>query len=226
MTIIQIADPEVLAIPIKECHEPLVDLRSQEILAFGPPPECEATKECYTKLRKTVYEKLCAAQAKLPSGWKFRIYEGYRSLAVQQLLFDWVSEKIDRDHPELSPSERFKKITELVSPLKDLKGNKNIPVHNTGAAVDLEIIDAHGNLIDMGMAVKDWITVEPSRCYFHAEQISSVAVMNRNMLKQVMNEQGFVGYPFEWWHFSYGDRYWALMTGKKVAIYGSADDLT
>jgi len=51
---INIADPKVLAIPIQESHEVLIDLKDQTILQFGPPPECEATKNCYTKLRKTV----------------------------------------------------------------------------------------------------------------------------------------------------------------------------
>jgi hypothetical protein len=31
---------------------------------------------------------------------------------------------------------------------------------------------------------------------------------------------GLVNYPTEWWHWSYGDRYWALLTGADHAIYG------
>jgi hypothetical protein len=31
---------------------------------------------------------------------------------------------------------------------------------------------------------------------------------------------GFVNYPTEWWHWSYGDRYWALATGAPAACYG------
>jgi D-alanyl-D-alanine dipeptidase len=36
-----------------------------------------------------------------------------------------------------------------------------------------------------------------------------------------------VNYPTEWWHWSYGDRYWALMTGAPAALYGpvAADKL-
>jgi D-alanyl-D-alanine dipeptidase len=30
-----------------------------------------------------------------------------------------------------------------------------------------------------------------------------------------------VNYPTEWWHWSYGDRYWALMTGAPAARYDS-----
>ena len=222
---LQIADPLVLSIPIRECGEPLIDLRDQTILQFGPPPECEATQNSYTKLRRSIYEKLCAAQNTLPNNWRFRIYEGFRSLEVQKLLFDWVSEKIDRENPDLSPLNRFRKITELVSPLEDLNGNKNIPVHNTGAAVDLEIIDINGDLVDMGMAVKDWILVDPRLCYTDSPLISEIAKKNREILSKAMGDQGFVGYPFEFWHFSFGDRYWAAVSGKPLAVYGSVKEL-
>ena len=34
---------------------------------------------------------------------------------------------------------------------------------------------------------------------------------------------GLVNYPTEWWHWSYGDRYWALVTGAAHALYGPVD---
>jgi D-alanyl-D-alanine dipeptidase len=226
-----IADPKVLAIPIEECHEALIDLKNlkdlkdledQKILLFGPVPECEATASCYTKMRKTVYEKLCRVQKALPKNWRIRLYEGYRSLEVQQILFDWVSAKIDLEFPNLGSIERFQKITQLVSPLKTLEGKENIPVHNTGAAIDLEIIDEEsGNLIDMGMAVKDWIAVSPEICLTDSALVSLQAKNHRQILLKAMEDQGFVNYPYEWWHFSYGDRYWALLKGEKFARYGA-----
>ena len=33
-----------------------------------------------------------------------------------------------------------------------------------------------------------------------------------------------MNYPTEWWHWSYGDRYWALVTGAPAAHYGPVDD--
>ena len=220
---INIADPKVLAIPTQESHEVLIDLKDQTILQFGPPPECEETKNCYTKIRKTVYEKLCRAQENLPHGWKFRIYEGYRSLEVQEILFNWISEKIDHENPGLDLKTRFEKITQLVSPLKTLDGEINIPVHNTGAAVDLELLDSTGSLVDLGMAVKDWILLDPKYSQTHSPLISKQAQENRQILLDVMTDQDFVNYPSEFWHFSYGDRYWAYLTGNSMAKYGSAD---
>jgi len=38
-SLVLIADPEILAIPILENHEPLVDLKEQTHIAFGPSPE-------------------------------------------------------------------------------------------------------------------------------------------------------------------------------------------
>lgn len=29
-----------------------------------------------------------------------------------------------------------------------------------------------------------------------------------------------LNYPTEWWGWSYGDRYWALMTGAPAALHG------
>ncbi len=31
---------------------------------------------------------------------------------------------------------------------------------------------------------------------------------------------GWSNYPTEWWHWSYGDRYWALTLGRSHAIFG------
>jgi len=35
-----------------------------------------------------------------------------------------------------------------------------------------------------------------------------------------LHAAGLVNYPTEWWHWSYGDRYWAMATGAPAAIYG------
>lgn len=125
--IIYIADPEVLAIPILESHEPLIDIRYCDGLLYGPPPECELTKECYTKIRKSIFEKLFLAQADLPRGWCFRLYEGFRSLQVQQQLFDQEQQRVIKRYPDLSQGEQFREITRLISPVTNLDGSKNIP---------------------------------------------------------------------------------------------------
>jgi D-alanyl-D-alanine dipeptidase len=39
-----------------------------------------------------------------------------------------------------------------------------------------------------------------------------------------MQSHDFVNYPMEWWHFSYGDRYWAYHKKALQAIYGPVSE--
>jgi D-alanyl-D-alanine dipeptidase len=40
------------------------------------------------------------------------------------------------------------------------------------------------------------------------------------VLGAALTAAGLVNYPTEWWHWSFGDRYWALATGAGAALYG------
>ncbi|MGD9591464.1 MAG: hypothetical protein AB7V32_02980, partial [Candidatus Berkiella sp.] len=93
-----IADSDITSIPIKQNNEEMIDLRSQNEIAYGKPPLYAKNKE-YTKIRKTVYEKLKQAQAKLPKGFKLCIYEGYRKLGVQERLFSTHFHQIQQQQP-------------------------------------------------------------------------------------------------------------------------------
>ena len=43
---------------------------------------------------------------------------------------------------------------------------------------------------------------------------------NRKVLVEAMASAGFRNYAREYWHYSYGDAYWAVRRKEKVAIYG------
>ena len=45
---------------------------------------------------------------------------------------------------------------------------------------------------------------------------------NRRRLFWAMSEAGFVNYPGEWWHFCYGERLWAQVTGNQP-LYSHCD---
>ena len=53
------------------------------------------------------------------------------------------------------------------------------------------------------------------------KSISNQAKKNRLFLYQAMIDVGFVNLTTEWWHYSYGDQYWAIYKEKKQALYGS-----
>lgn len=219
-----IADPRVLTIPVKENHEVLVDLMSQSDIKLGPSPEVDNNTD-YTKMRKTVYEKLVFAQSLLPKQIKFCLYEGYRSLSLQQLLFESRQKNVLAAHPHLSGKALFDEVIRLVSPVINFDGSRNIPPHSTGAAVDIYLVDEHGECLDMGIHPKDWLLdVDGVLSKTTATDISAAAKQNRKIMSDVMIKAGFVNYFTEFWHWSYGDRYWAYHTQQSHAIYGVIDD--
>ncbi len=216
-----IADPQILAIPIIDNHERMIDLKNQHEIAYGPSPEIPNNTD-YTKLRKIVYEKLAQAQALLPQGLHFRLYEGYRSLQLQEMLFDTRYAKIKTQHPSWSHQQLFHETTKLVSPVVNLDSSKNIPPHSTGGAIDVYLINKKGEAVDMGIHPKDWMNdLHGTLSLTNSNVISKEAKRYRHIMSNVLRQVGFVNYPTEYWHWSYGDRYWAYYHHKPHAIYSS-----
>jgi len=217
---ILIVDPRVLKIPVEDNHEPLVDLISQTEIILGPSPEIENNTD-YTKMRRTVYEKLLAAQKLLPKNIRFCLYEAYRSLKLQKFLFESRQKLVQKKHPDLSGKALFDEVIKMVSPVVNFDGSINIPPHSTGAAVDVYLINEHGEALDMGIHPKDWLLdVDGTVSKTGATHISDEAQKNRHIMSDVLSKSGFVNYFTEFWHWSYGDRYWAHQLGKSHAIYG------
>jgi D-alanyl-D-alanine dipeptidase len=40
-----------------------------------------------------------------------------------------------------------------------------------------------------------------------------------------MEYAGFINYPAEYWHYSFGERVWAKLTGSNTAIFSKIEDL-
>jgi D-alanyl-D-alanine dipeptidase len=94
--------------------------------------------------------------------------------------------------------------------------------HVAGAAVDLTLVTTSGAELWMGTPVD--VTPEESggACFF-AAPVDDEARHNRTVLAAALAAAGLINYPAEWWHWSYGDRYWALLTGADHAVYGSVE---
>ncbi|WP_165492709.1 M15 family metallopeptidase [Lichenihabitans psoromatis] len=77
-------------------------------------------------------------------------------------------------------------------------------VHSFGLAVDLSLIDATGQVLDMGTDFDDFTErAEPRREADLLAQgaLSELQVRNRMLLRTVMEAAGFLHLPIEWWHF-------------------------
>lgn len=218
-----ISDPNVLAIPIHENHDAWVDLRKQTTIVYGPSPEIPNNQD-YFYLRKTVYDKLRQAQSQLPKGYHFCLYEGYRSIALQKMIFDKQYANVKQRHPDWSEKNIFLETTKLVSPVINLDQTQNIPPHSTGAAIDVYLLDEEGKAVDMGIHPKDWmLDKEGQLSLTDSVVISESAKKHRQIMRDVLSAAGFVNYPTEYWHWSYGDRYWAYVKHNAYALYGKAD---
>lgn len=95
--------------------------------------------------------------------------------------------------------------------------------HSAGAAVDLTLVDADGNELDLGTRVNAGQGQSAGACCTSATNIGAEAMANRNTLTAVLSEAGLVNYATEWWHWSWGDRYWALRTNNPTALYGPTE---
>ncbi len=216
-----ISDPEFEKITLYDNKEALFDVRTSKIVLVAPIPEYEAMLDDYAFVRTGVYERLCKVATSLPQGIRLMLLEGFRSLRVQGELFESFR-KISRSRlgEEASETDVFLATTRLVSPLKHLDGRINTPPHSTGGAVDVTLVDESGKHLDMGMHPFDWQECPPEICVTACSDISVEAQKNRRILLDAMLAAGFVNYPYEFWHFSFGDRYWAHYSGKTASLYG------
>lgn len=214
-----INDKEVQKIKISENHEPLVDLRKQNDIIIGPSPEVENNQHYYW-VRQSVAEKLKIASKKLPRGYHFCLYEGYRSLALQSYLFQSYQNRIKRQYPHLDEKALFEKSVQLVSPITNFDNTPNIPPHSTGGAIDVYLLNDKGEAVDMGIHPKDWqLDTTGNVSMTASNKITAQAQIHRQIMSKALVAAGFVNYPFEYWHWSYGDKYWAYMQNKPKALY-------
>lgn len=217
-----IADDVILQVPVLDNEEPLIDARVLGGFQIGSSPEIDNNQD-YTYMRKSVYERLLHAQSLLPQGVYFCLYEAYRSISLQKILFDERFRRIQEQHPHFNQDELFLETIRLVSPVLNRDGSENIPPHATGGAIDVYLVDEQGQPLDMGMHPKDWMEdVSGTLSKTVSTVISKEAQQNRDLMSRVLILAGFINYPTEFWHWSYGERYWAYMTHARHAIYGQA----
>lgn len=107
------------------------------------------------------------------AGYKLLILDAYRPPAAQAILW------------QACPNQDY------VAPLT--RGSH----HSRGTAVDVTLIDEHGEIVDMGTGFDEMS--EHSHPYHPAVPVQ--AQRNRLMLNAIMLGGGFTGIATEWWHF-------------------------
>ncbi|NEE33535.1 M15 family metallopeptidase, partial [Streptomyces sp. SID7982] len=140
MSMIVMSDPRVAAIPVRECGEPLVDVRT------GPVPLLVDDRRsdpdgAFAHLRERVRDQLVAAQDRLPGGLRLLVVEGYRPPELQTQYFERYTRRLRSEHPRWTEQQVRDAASRYVSP-------PEIAPHSAGAAVDLTLVDADGRELD------------------------------------------------------------------------------
>lgn len=147
-----------------------------------------ATKNNFTKevlyslpkcfLRKKVAEQLIQVQKKLQErGLGLKVFDAYRPSSVQKKLW------------KVFPNPQF-----VANPSIGSK-------HSRGASVDITLVDREGKELEMPTPFDDF-TEKAHRDY---PDLPPNVIANRELLETVMQEQGFLPLPSEWWHFDAND---------------------
>ncbi len=121
-------------------------------------------------------------------GYRFKLFDAYRPTEAQWKLWNH------------TPDPDF-----LADP------NKGSP-HSRGVAIDLTLIDAKGDELDMGTAFDAFTPLS----HHGAEGISEEAIRNRLLLLGIMTCAGWDFYRNEWWHYQ-------LFNSRQYTLYSDAE---
>ena len=183
----------------------LIQIEDRNGIRFNPQSSTDR------RLRKVVYDRIRAAKAQLPAHLDFVIYEAYRPRSRQIELWKGIWKIIKNSYPHAGDEELALRCNTFVAnPYKVGSG------HQFGCAVDITLFDTRNNCeLDMGCAMQAFCDTTKTL----SPLITKAQAENRRILCDVLHQQGVINYPAEWWHFSYGDRLWAILTQRQKTLY-------
>jgi zinc D-Ala-D-Ala dipeptidase len=208
--LVLMGDPRVTAVPVTDNGEGLVDVRGRDLRLSALVADDAGN---YAHVRTGLAGRLARAQRALPRGVHLLLVEGYRPPALQRSYFDEYLASLRQASPGRGEEELRMLASRYVSP-------PEIAPHSAGAAIDLTLCAGDGAELDLGTRVNASPEESAGACYTGHPSVRGEARRNRAILADALHAAGLVNYPTEWWHWSYGDRYWAMATGAPAAIYG------
>ncbi len=205
-----LSDRRVAEIGWSDNGEPLVDLR--DVVGLRLDRRLADPGGAYAHLRRGLVRRLLKAQAGLPKGLELLVIEGYRPPDLQRRYFDSYATELGLAHADWEPSRRHVEASKFVSP-------PDVAPHGTGGAVDLTLCTTSGVELDLGTPVNASPEASHGACYTSSLDVPGPARQLRSILGAALGAAGLVNYPTEWWHWSYGERYWALVHGEAFTKY-------
>lgn len=231
-------------IKIIECFEPLLPIPLDNFIVENPSPYEKLGANYKGKspyyLRQGVTKALLKASDKLSTikeGWKIKIFDAYRPVEIQKFMVDYTFQSIckqrDLDINKLTENDKEIIYQEVYTIWAIPSHNPETPPpHSTGGAIDITLVDSHGNVVDMGGEI-DELSPRSNPNYY--ANITSLEGQKYHQLRQFLNDimtsVGFRRHLGEWWHFCLGDQMWAWLYNQEnpklkiTAKYGKYEDL-
>ena len=135
-------------------------------------------------LRKGTADKLNKAnQLLLKQGYRIKIWDAYRAQKYQQILYDSATDRYYFMDPKIGSN------------------------HTRGSAVDITLVNAEGDEVDMPSGF-DEMSTKAARTYTKATPEQK---KNALLLENAMKSSGFIPLQKEWWHFDDTDKSYSLL---------------
>jgi D-alanyl-D-alanine dipeptidase len=205
-----------MRIIIKDNHEPLVDVKKYcpGVVVALDKKRMAVEKTVY--LRKSVAKMLKKAQGFLPKGVNFIIGDAWRPSYIQAEIYFSFIRRFEKKYPKWSRQRIIREVEKYVAPWK----GSGASGHMTGGAIDLRLVDRRGHKIPM----KSRRLSYQENAFPVQKKLPGYIQRNREILFKAMRKAGFSNCHNEYWHWSYGDYYWAKRNNKPFAIYGAVQD--
>ena len=163
-------------------------------------------------VRQKVYDMLFQAKSSLPKGVFFKVFELYRPMERQVFFWNKIVSDFQKRYFDANTAEIEEKANVFIAnPYKQGSG------HQSGAAIDLTLCDADGIELDMGTKYQEFNPL--TETFPNDDFLTSRQKENRLILFHAMEQAGFVNYFPEWWHYSYGEIEWAVITHTGKTLY-------
>lgn len=203
----------------------------------APYYQCICPEDKTLRLRKTVAEKLARVNKRLePLGLELFVFDAYRPVSCQKELWAYSMSEAKRI---LGDSASQKELVDYAGnfcsnpTLYDPRNWKTWPTHLSGGAVDLTLarkgsrdLVFMGGIFDDNSSLSSTDHFEDSDSNNKESSSALEAKRNRRLLYWAMQAEGFANFPYEWWHFDYGNQMWVQNRQAKDAVdafYGAVD---
>jgi D-alanyl-D-alanine dipeptidase len=216
----------MLVYPVQECGETLASL-TEAVAATGVEVEFSTSKvvgdfdRIYYLREGLIDDFIAIARDMNARGWVLKVEDGFRTTTIQKYLarkpnvFDAILQRVIWECGGQSPAPDFmlRRVTSLCATFP------KIGTHMSASAIDISVLHRDDRTeIDRGGPYLEMSELTPMTSPFappHAQE-------NRRQIREVMEQHGFMAYPYEFWHFNKGDCYAeALNKTGKPARYGA-----